>query len=228
MLGSYIKELADRLNTLENQLPVRHPDLQQYTQMSQGGTPPRAMNEFSPASDGAPSRKRTHSMSECLTNPAYVQAQMQRPGDRLPSIGDWSAPDAPRHLPHLASGLHIPQASQSDANHISSGYRSQVSPNGTAQPLWRYGQSDIGRRESFSIPFASNEVRPADHDHNATLLEWDDETIDEYVKCFHFQLCLPLRIGTGTTASYILHIRFCRIRLVDCVPVCSNVRLRCE
>ncbi|MCJ1364994.1 Glucose-responsive transcription factor [Acarospora aff. strigata] len=181
----YIKELADRLNTLENQLPVRHPDLQQYTQMSQGGTPPRAMNEFSPASDGAPSRKRTHSMSECLTNPAYVQAQMQRPGDRLPSIGDWSAPDAPRHLPHLASGLHIPQASQSDANHISSGYRSQVSPNGTAQPLWRYGQSDIGRRESFSIPFASNEVRPADHDHNATLLEWDDETIDEYYRIIH-------------------------------------------
>ncbi len=175
----YIKELADRLNTLENQLPVRHPDLQHYTHLSQDGTSPRAMNEFSPPTDGAPSRKRTHSMSEGLHNSAYMQSQIQRSGERLPSIGDWSAQDAPRHLPHPAAVLHIPQTSQSDINHISSTYRSQVSPNGTAQSFWRYGSSDVGRRESISMPFESNEIRPAEQDHHDSLLEWDDDTIDE-------------------------------------------------
>ena len=177
----YIKELADRLNTLENQLPVRHPDLQQYAHMSQDGTSPRGLNEFSPPSDGGPPRKRTHSMSEGLHNSAYMQAQIQRSGERLPSIGDWPTPDAPRHLTHPGAALHLPQSSQSDTNHISSNYRSQVSPNGTAQSLWRYGQSDMGRRESTSMAFESNDVRPSDQDHDGTLLEWDDETIDEYV-----------------------------------------------
>ncbi len=177
--GRYIKELADRLNTLENQLPVRHSDLQQYAHLSQEGTSPRPMNEFSPPSEGAPSRKRTHSMSEGLHNSAYMQAQLQRPAERLPSIGDWTAQEAPRHLPHPGTGIHIPQASQSDINNISSNYRTQVSPNGTAQSIWRYNQSDVGRRESISIPFETNDSRPIDQDHHDNLSDWDDEVIEE-------------------------------------------------
>lgn len=168
------------MNTLENQLPVRHPDIHHYAHMSQDGTSPRAMNEFSPPSDGGPSRKRTHSMSEGLHNSAYIQAQIQRSGERPPSIGDWSGPDAPRHLPHPGSALHVPQSSQLDSNHISSNYRSQVSPNGTAQSLWRLGQSDLGRRESMSMALESKDVNLPDQDHNDSLLEWDDEIIDEY------------------------------------------------
>lgn len=168
------------MNTLENQLPVRHPDIHHYAHMSQDGTSPRAMNEFSPPSDEGPSRKRTHSMSEGLHNSAYIQAQIQRSGERLPSIGDWSAPDAPRHLPHPGSALHVPQSSHLDTNHISSNYRSQVSPNGTAQSLWRYGQSDLRRRESISMALESKDVNLSDQDHNDSLLEWDEEIIDEY------------------------------------------------
>lgn len=189
----YIKELADRLNTLENQLPVRHPDLQQYAQMSQEGTSPRAMNEFSPPSDGGPSRKRTHSISEGLHNSGYIQAQIQRSGERLPSIGDWSAPDAPRRVTHPGSALHVPHTSQSDTHHNSSNYRSYLSPNGTAQSLWRYGQSGTGRRESISMALESNDVR-SDQDHNDTLIEWDDEIVDEYVN----RVALPDVQATNT------------------------------
>ncbi|KAI9870625.1 MAG: Glucose-responsive transcription factor [Pleopsidium flavum] len=204
----YIKELADRLNTLENQLPVRPPDLQHYTRMSQDGTSPRPMNEFSPPVDGALSRKRTHSMSEGLHNSAYMQSQVQRSVERLPSIGDWSAPDAPRHLPHPVAGLHIPQTSQSDINHISSSYRSQISPNGTAQSLWRHGPSDVGRRESISMPFEPNDSRPVEQDRHDSLSEWDDETIDEYYRIIH--PTYPLLPNTKARL---------RSRLLDCPVV---------
>lgn len=228
----YIKELADRLNTLENQLPVRHPDLQQYAQMSQDGTSPRAMHEFSPPLDGDPSRKRTHSMSEGLQNPAYVQAQIQRSGERLPSIGDWPTPDAPRHLPHPGAALHIPQPSQSDTNHISSHYRSQVSPNGTAQSFWRYGQSDIGRRESVSMGFEPNDVRSSDQDQNNIILEWDDEIIDEYVIILVFEIFTVLT--RGPRYYRIIHPTYpllpnstsrLRSRLLDCPVVLRSAFL---
>lgn len=119
-------------------------------------------------------------MSEGLHNSAYMQSQIQRSGERLPSIGDWSAQDAQRHLPHPAPGIHIPQTSQSDMNHIPSSYRSQLSPNGTAPPLWRYGQPDSGRRESVTVSLESGEMRAAEHDHHDGNLEWDEDIVDEY------------------------------------------------
>ena len=163
-------------------------------------------------------------MSEGLHNSAYIQAQIQRSGERLPSIGDWPASDAPRHLPHPGAALHVPSSSQSDANHISSNYRSQVSPNGTAQTLWRYGQSDLGRRESVSMAFESND-RALDQDHNDTF-EWDEEVIDEYVT----KLAWNLQDAKTIVTRYyrIIHPTYpilplsttrLRSRLLDCPPV---------
>jgi len=164
-------------------------------------------------------------MSEGLYNSAYIQAQIQRSGERLPSIGDWPAPDAPRHLPHPGAALHHPQPSQSDTNHISSNYRSQVSPNGTAQSLWRYGQPDIGRRESIGMAFESNDVRSSDQDHNDNLLGWNDEVIDEYVKLH----CSDVQAANIHTRYYrIIHPTYpllpnstsrLRSRLLNCPAV---------
>lgn len=118
-------------------------------------------------------------MSEGLHNSAYVHPQMQRPGERLPSIGDWPPPETPRHLPHPSGSLPALQPSQTEINHISASYRSQVSPNGAAPPSWKYGASEVARRESVSNPYESNDVRPTLQDHNDNLTEWDDEMIDE-------------------------------------------------
>lgn len=64
-LYSYIKELAERLNTLESQMqpPLTHQDMQ-YHGMNDVSSP-RGYHEFSPPIDGSLlGRKRTFSMSE--------------------------------------------------------------------------------------------------------------------------------------------------------------------
>lgn len=75
---SYIKELAERLNTLESQMqpPMAQQDMQ-YQGMSEI-SPPRGYHEFSPPIDGnLLGRKRTFSMSEGihglpLTQPPFT------------------------------------------------------------------------------------------------------------------------------------------------------------
>lgn len=63
----YIKELAERLHTLENQMQpaMVHPDMQ-YQAMNEV-SPPRPYQEFSPPIDtGSINRKRTYSVFEGL------------------------------------------------------------------------------------------------------------------------------------------------------------------
>lgn len=65
LFSSYIKELAERLNTLESQMqpPLTHQDMQ-YQGMNEVSSP-RGYHEFSPPIDGGLlGRKRTFSMSE--------------------------------------------------------------------------------------------------------------------------------------------------------------------
>lgn len=65
---SYIKELAERLHTLENQMQpgaMVHPDMQ-YQAMNEV-SPPRPYQEFSPPIETGPiNRKRTYSVFEGL------------------------------------------------------------------------------------------------------------------------------------------------------------------
>ncbi|KAI9834075.1 MAG: hypothetical protein M1819_003360 [Sarea resinae] len=190
----YIKELADRLNTLENSIqPSQHPDMQ-YGMVNDEGTSSRVSDGYSPPlSTGGWARhprKRTHSDSDALHPPAYAQTLPQRPSEKLPSIGGpgWPAQDPARQLPPPASGVH-PQTPQStsavpDINHISSGYRPQLSPN-SAQSFWRHGASDPGRRESLSLPYESSDLRPNEQDGSDALLEWDDKTVEEYYRIIH-------------------------------------------
>ncbi|KAI9818788.1 MAG: Glucose-responsive transcription factor [Pycnora praestabilis] len=190
----YIKELADRLITLENSMqPTQHSDMQ-YGSMNEDNTSPRASDEFSPPPPSSATsrnpRKRTHSASDSMQSPAYMQTLPQRSGERLPLVGGWSAQDPPRHLPHPVSGLQNPQTPQSgssisDMNHIPPHYRSNLSPNGVAQPFWRHGAADAGRRESISMPYESSDVRLTDQNHSDTILEWDEKTVEEYYHIIH-------------------------------------------
>ena len=71
---SYIKELAERLNTLESQMQpsMAHTDIQ-YNGMHDVSSP-RGYQEFSPPIDSSLlSRKRTYSMSEGLAGPSFPQ-----------------------------------------------------------------------------------------------------------------------------------------------------------
>lgn len=89
MHGSrYIKELAERLNTLESQMqpPMGQQDMQ-YQPMNDV-TSPRDYQEFSPPLDGSLlGRKRTYSMSEGLHGSAFPQASFASRAQQ-PSVGE--------------------------------------------------------------------------------------------------------------------------------------------
>lgn len=108
---SYIKELADRLETVESQLVTVESQLQLQIAENQQlrrqselsyvpGMPDGAISQlqdFSPSEPGSQfTRKRTHSMSEGLHD-HYGSSQ------RL-TLNNWPAPDGSRQPPH-ASGL---------------------------------------------------------------------------------------------------------------------------
>ncbi|KAI9702830.1 MAG: Glucose-responsive transcription factor [Candelina mexicana] len=162
----YIKELADRLHTLENTVrPAQHNDLQ-YTIMNDGGMSPR-QSDYSPQMNAVAgpsgSRKRTYSMSEGLQNSGYAPAQAQRSGEGLPPIG------AP------------------------SGYQSQYSPNpanGTAYPSWKRGSPGDAQHQNTSMPYESSDMRILDQEQIDTVVQWDEGTIDEYYRLIHETLPL--------------------------------------
>ena len=162
---------------LENSIQPNQNSTLHYGDVNHDGISPRVMNGYSPPADvpGPISRKRTHSMSEGLNNPPYVQAQLQHPHERAPSVGGWSAQDPQRHLPYPVAGYSNPQAPHtgySDMSYITPNRRAQVSPNGVAPGPWR--------RDSISALAESGE-----HDlpHEATF-EWDEQAVDEYVSHF--------------------------------------------
>ncbi|OJJ45461.1 hypothetical protein ASPZODRAFT_134114 [Penicilliopsis zonata CBS 506.65] len=71
----YIKELAERLHTLESQMQpaMVHPDMQ-YPPMNEVSSP-RGYHEFSPSMDPGMGRKRTYSVFEGLPNTSFAQPQ---------------------------------------------------------------------------------------------------------------------------------------------------------
>ncbi|KAF9889402.1 Glucose-responsive transcription factor [Aspergillus nanangensis] len=127
----YIKELAERLHTLESQMQpaMVHPDMP-YQAMNEVSSP-RAYQEFSPPMDGGSiGRKRTYSVFEGLpsssftqpqfntrsgnafdagetstdpTNPAVVNSSAPRPGNLFWSTGNEG---------DLPSGIEMPEVKQ--------------------------------------------------------------------------------------------------------------------
>ncbi|KAL1998810.1 hypothetical protein VTN02DRAFT_5538 [Thermoascus thermophilus] len=130
----YIKELAERLNTLESQMQpsMSHADMQY--QMNEVSSP-RGYQEFSPPMDGSLlSRKRTFSMSEGFSSSAFPQPPFQH---RTQPIGDSNI------LPDFLTG---------------------TMGNGTAAkngvPFWSSGDTEHGLPAPADVP----DVKPAAED----------------------------------------------------------------
>ncbi|KAI9682387.1 MAG: Glucose-responsive transcription factor [Caeruleum heppii] len=164
----YIKELADRLNTLENTVLPAHSTETQYHTVDQGGQSPRAAGGLSPRSSNVlgllrDSRKRTLSMSDDSHSNAYVQSQ-QKPHD-----ANWATPDGSRRLPHpmATAGPQIQQmASAMSESTGGQQHRTRQSANGVQDyPSWRDEQSDAGRRTSMA-------------ESSDNVVEWDERPID--------------------------------------------------
>lgn len=169
----YIKELADKINTLESRLGPTYGNA-----MADQGYGGQYANEFSmhdpeqrndyaqPTADMG--RKRTHSMSERgglpYADSPYAPARQ--------SANAWGQ-DGPRQLPPLSqsmSGIRNPQTPGAEGG---PGSRQQFSPR--AEGGWRYGASDNARRESAGVSYDNERDSAA-----AALLEWDEPVVDEY------------------------------------------------
>lgn len=192
--------------------------------MNHGGISPRVMNGYSPAEDvpASISRKRTHSMSEGLNNPPYVQPQLQNSHERAPSDSAWSSQDPQRHLPHPVAAyanpqVQAPHTGYPDMSYITPNRRAQVSPNGVPPASWR--------RDSISAYAESGE-----HDlpHEASF-EWDEQAIDEYVSHL-ISGPSPLTLGIDTITSSTLPSRYLRTLNQSCTfafpespPLCAKL-----
>lgn len=89
MHNSYIKELAERLHTLESQMQpaMVHPDMP-YQTMNEV-SPPRGYQEFSPPIDTGPiNRKRTYSVFEGLPSSSFAQPSFNPRGSQN-AFGSW-------------------------------------------------------------------------------------------------------------------------------------------
>lgn len=159
--GSYIKELADRLNHLEGAMQNQSGEALHYPPHAEGGGSRRASNDYSPPPphlEGQPPRKRTYSSISQDFAPGY-QSQRQS--------GQWQALETPRH--HAAPAAPYGQANVAPE----SSYRPLYSPNGLApQPQWRNAPPEAGRGSFDGIPAA--EGAHADH-----KLEWDEYIAEE-------------------------------------------------
>ncbi|CRG84074.1 Glucose transport transcription regulator RGT1 [Talaromyces islandicus] len=107
----YIKELAERLNTLESQMqpPLTHQDMQ-YQGMNEVSSP-RGYHEFSPPIDGSLlGRKRTFSMSEGIHGLPMAQSALTSRSQPA-AIGETTA-SVPETYPLF--NIHIAQNKMSD------------------------------------------------------------------------------------------------------------------
>jgi len=192
----YIKELAERLNALEGQMhPPNMPQhqqaelqfLQQQIADERQNTPQQVPEPptYAPPTQVA-GQKRTHDMFE-LGN-----AELQELGSRL------------------SHGFREPQTQQYSAQPAMPNPSVPINPSDgrpqhaygapQLQPFFKYG-GDTGRRESVSIPLE------ADRGSDPSVLEWDEEVIDEYYRLIH------------QTFPLLPHSKHrLRLRLIECPP----------
>ncbi|EEP76354.1 predicted protein [Uncinocarpus reesii 1704] len=140
----YIKELADRINSLESQI---HPSISgqhdvQYQALNEEASPPvRGYQEFSPTVDNnLLPRKRTFSMTE-----GAVLGLPIHQGARQPSVGGWPAQSQTKDAhPDAMANLEV-YASQNGAARV-------------AQPFWSHGPLPTGAEPGEeAVPVAIDE-----------------------------------------------------------------------
>lgn len=196
----YIKELADRLNTLENSISTG--DIHAYASGMSGD------NEHSPGPSDSMSpppvsgmsmkqgRKRTLSSSSDFHNALHLQPLGQQPltprPERLPSIDSFhptNHPPPPRQLPpppqHQPPPPPPPQHPGSASSEPNSTYRAHSSPNGMGYWKSRGGaggaaSAENNRRASVSFPFETD--RPIGGPGGEfSQFDWNEQLVDQYV-----------------------------------------------
>ncbi|KAI9839720.1 MAG: Glucose-responsive transcription factor [Thelocarpon superellum] len=184
----YIKELADRLNTLENSMIPSHSVDGHHALTDGDDQSPRASDEYSPPSSAGrgglkPVRKRTFSATAEHHPHAFPPHFPHRA-----STGGWPTHESPRHLPYPASTLpnpSTPHVAPAAGTTLPPAYRSQTSPNGVhAQPLWKHGVPEAARKSSTNVRYDVSD-RPAGHDAGDTILEWDEQVTGQYYHIIH-------------------------------------------
>lgn len=166
----YIKELAERLNALEGQI---HPGHGQQTNaelhflqqsLAEAAAGARRDPDVGVAQTPEQNRKRTYSQSEGFDASAPHQQSRHTP---------YSNTIPPSPYP----ALHTPAPTASMQPPLDQ--RQQNPSNASLQPFFKYG-GDTGRRESVSTPYDSEPASVA-----ATLIDWDNEVVDEYYRIIH-------------------------------------------
>ena len=154
----YIKELAERLQTLEQQVHEPHLQQQHQTEMQQVQQAiAESVQAFPQATQSGPvmieprlGDKRTHAVAEAL------HSRQQSPGTSNYSNQPNQQPPPPAQMqPSVAPQHH-----------------------GSIQPFWRHGGND-NRQETVSLPF---EVESST---SITNFDWDERVIDEYYRIIH-------------------------------------------
>ncbi len=157
----YIKELADRLNTLEG--AIHGGDMvQQYLPHHDSPTQRRTSEEFSPPPNADTPRKRTYSaVSGGDFGSPFVT---QRP------LSNWSQHEPQRHLPHPTPPLPSSQSAPSGQQTFR---EPNYSPNGLQPtPQWRTAP-ELSRLQSGAFENAGQ-----DPSHPAHAVDWDEATVD--------------------------------------------------
>ncbi|PGH14256.1 hypothetical protein AJ80_05996 [Polytolypa hystricis UAMH7299] len=158
----YIKELADRINSLESQIQPGIGQEMQYQPMQEDASP--RYHEFSPSVEGnLLTRKRTYSMSEGLPN-AFMQPPFQTA--RPSSVGGW-----PVQTP-TKDTTQAPQAEPVDM------YSSALLANGSAkvnQPFWSQDES-AGQQAALNTGLG---------DELQAVVDIDEKILDAYYQHIH-------------------------------------------
>ncbi|KAM5443752.1 Glucose-responsive transcription factor [Microsporum ferrugineum] len=163
----YIKELADRINSLETQMqPPLQPGEMHYQQMNEDGSAARGYQDFSPSMDNQGlTRKRTLSMSEGLPN-AFMQAPFIQ-GARPTSVGGWPAQTPTKDATHAADLAALEEYPNSSAQ------------NGNAkvmQPFWTQELPDSAQQPAIN-PEKLESLPPP--------VEVDEQVLNAYYRHIH-------------------------------------------
>lgn len=194
---SYIKELADRLNTLENSIQG---DLHPYGVAGEGEHSPGPSDSMSPpptsiSSVQKQSRKRTLSSSSDFQSGVHLQplsGPLVRTSERLPSIDSFHPSNQHQHQQrsqHLETQRQLPQPGLAHGSShapppvalqhpsttdIPSSYKISLSPQ-EGQYIRSYPEGGI-RKASVSFPFETSEARPV---LDNSSFDWDEDAIDQ-------------------------------------------------
>lgn len=167
----YIKELADRLHTLEGVMQANDVPIAQFLpQHDNPSQQRRGSEEFSPAPHmDSMTRKRTFSATSGDLPSPY---QPHRPH------AGWVSQEPPRHLPHPSSSFSTPQPAPTAHMFRDPNY----SPSSLQQVAQWKNPPESLRRQSSSF---ESMLQGAEHGSGEYTAEWDDSIVDGYYNLIH-------------------------------------------